>query len=106
MGGQRQADGRPTSPNVIPNQLGPLGDFTLFRLGLEDLALDTAVMYLRAPFSMDDVPAIRVKDLDQAYHVLTAKGFTFSSPPSEVDGGRAAVLIDNQGESILVLEPK
>ena len=106
MGGHRQAAGQPQSMKPLANQLGPIGDFTLFRLGLEELALDTSVMYFRAPLSMDDVPTIRVRDLDQAYNILTSRGFQFSSPPSEVDGGRAAVLIDNQGDSLLVLEPK
>jgi hypothetical protein len=90
----------------VPNQLGPLGDFTLFRLGIEDVALDKSVLYLRAPFEIDEVPAVRVKDLDEAYNILTARGFQFSSPPSEVDGGRAAMLVDNQGDRLLVLEPK
>lgn len=106
MGGHRQAAGQPQSMKPLANQVGPIGDFTLFRLGLEELALDTSVMYFRAPLSMDDVPTIRVKDLDQAYNILTSRGFQFSSPPAEVDGGRAAVLVDNQGDSLLVLEPK
>ncbi len=88
------------------NSVGPLGDFTLFRLGLEELALDTSVLYLRTPFEMDDVPAIRVKNLDEAFNILTSKGFAFSGPPEEVPGGRAVVLVDNQGDRLLVMEPK